>query len=210
LGIRLAQSAHEMQPENPYLIVKLSQLLREAGQPKQAVRVFLEAPSDVKKLRGYYSEWGTCEGTAGNYALNAWLTGVCLADQTERKPPDNDQAGITLAGMSVAFAELYERYNVPIFAEACGAAAQLGLMLRLNPMTESFLRRSCARARASGVEDVEPSAALKRAQAGIVAAWKQREEDELPEWIPPADTLTFDGLARLLRIEGIEIQEQEA
>jgi hypothetical protein len=41
--------------------------------------------------------------------------------------------------------------------------------------------------------------ALERLQAGITAAWEQRE-DELPEWITPGNALTFRGLARLLRI----------
>lgn len=200
LGIRLAQAALEMQPQSPYLIVKLSQLLRETGQPEQAVQVFLEAPSDVKKLRGYYFEWGTSEGNVGSHALNVWLAGLSLADQAERKPTDNKNSIISLNGLSVAFAELFDSYNAPIFAEACGGTAQLGLTLRLDPTTESFLRCSQARARAAGVEDVDPPVALERVQAGILAAWKQRE-DELPEWIPPADTLTFDGLARLLRIE---------
>ncbi len=200
LAIRLAQTARQIRPSNPYLIVKLAQLLREAGQPEQAVQVFLEAPSDIEKLRGYYHEWGTSQGNAGKYALNVCLSAVSLADQAERKPPDNDAAKISLSGLSLAFVELFDSYNAPIFAEACGAAAQLGLTLKLDPMTESFLQRSQARTRAAGVEDVEPFVALERMQTGIIAAWEQREA-ELPEWIPPGDTLTFHGLARLLRIK---------
>jgi len=77
--------------------------------------------------------------------------------------------------------------------------AQLGLTLKLDPKAKSWLQQKQNHARAVGVEDVSPRVALERLEAGIIAAWEQRE-DELPEWIRPGDALTFRGLARLLRI----------
>lgn len=199
LGIRLAQVAVDEEPRNAYLIVKLAQLLREAGQPELGLRAFEQTPEDMERIRGYYHEWGTTAGNASKHALNTLLAGISLCDQVERKPPDNDQAEFSLNGLSIAFAELFDAYNDYCFIQACGAAAQLGLRLRLDPQTRERLQRSQVRARAAGVEDVAPHLALQRVQQAIVVAYAQREDD-LPDYIPTGDTLTFEGLARLLRL----------
>jgi len=196
LGIRLAQAMREIEPSNPHFIVNLARLYRKAGQPEQSVQVFRSVAYKVNE-RPFYYEWGTSEGNAGNYAIGAWLAACSLADGTARQPPDNNQSKLSLNGLSIAFAELYERYNNYIFIEACGAVSQLGLTLKLDPQTRSWLQRS--RKRAIEVNDVEPLLALERIKEGIIVAWEQRE-DEFPDWILPGNKLTFNGLARLLRI----------
>jgi len=198
LGIHLAQAACEARPRDSYLIGKLAQLYREAGQPEQSVQIFRGTPGSVEKPRGYYAEWGTAEGNTGNLALSVWLLAFSLADQVTRTPPDNNRAKISLTGLSRAFAELFDRYNRPTFIQACGAAAQLGLTLKLDSRTETWLKENQSRAKEAGMEDTAPREALVRLQQGFVAAWEQAE-DELPE-IPSADGFTFNGLARLLRI----------
>lgn len=199
LGIRLANAIVSVEPDNPFLIVKLAQLYREAGQPEQSVQVFRLASETVKRDRGFYSEWGTSEGNIGNYAQNIWLSAFSLSDEATRRPPDNERAKISLNGLSIAFKELYERFNLQVFSEACGSASQLGLQLSLDPKTQASLRRNQQWTEKAGIEKVSLQVALERLKLGIVAAWEQREDD-LPSWIVPATSLSFHGLTRLLRI----------
>jgi hypothetical protein len=190
----------DIEPNAPYLIVKLAQLYREAGYPEQGVREFRSVTTKISEVeRGFCFEWGTTEGSAGRHALGVWLAAFSLADEATRQPPDNKDAKLTLGGLSIAFAELYDRFNAPVFIEACGAAVQLGLTLERDPTAKSWFQRSQDRARAAGVEDVPLRVALERLRVGIIAAWEQRD-DELPEWVVPGNALTFSGLARLLRI----------
>ena len=58
LGIKLAQAMQKIAPLNPYLIVNLSKLYRKAEQPEQSVRAFRLAPSNTKRDRAFYYEWG--------------------------------------------------------------------------------------------------------------------------------------------------------
>jgi hypothetical protein len=198
LGIRLAQAVLKVEPTDPYLIVKLAQLYRKAEQPEQSVQVFRSIRYKVSRNeRPFYYEWGTSEGNAGNYALNTWLAAFSLADEATRQPPGNEDGKQTLNGFSIASIELYERYNNLVFIEACAAASQLGLTLKLDHQTKIWLEK--VRAKASEVKDVPPKIAIERIQAGVAAAWEQREE-ELPDWVTPGNKLTFNGLERLLRI----------
>jgi hypothetical protein len=199
LGIRLARALSDITPNDPYLIVKLAQLYREAGQPETSVKVFRSASSAVKRTRAFYYEWGTSEGNDGNYSLSIWLGAFSISDEVSQRPPDNNQAKISLNGLSVAFAELYEKFNLRPFIEACGAVAQLGLRLSLDSRANSWLHRSQQRAKNLGVEDVSPQVAFERFKIGIIAAWEQREDD-LSDLIMPATSLNFRGLIRLLGI----------
>ena len=161
--------------------------------------MFWETSENVEQDRGYYAEWGTAEGNIDNLALSVWLLAFSLADEVTRRPPDNDQAKISLNGLSVAFAELYDRYNHRTFIEACGAAAQLGLMLNLDTQTRHWLHKNQSRARDADVKKVLAPEAFERLQQGIIAAWEQRESE--PPGVPPATDLSYNGLRRLLRIK---------
>jgi hypothetical protein len=199
LGVRLAQAILDVEPTNPYLIVKLAQLYRKAEQPEQSVQVFRSTSNIDRTPRGYYYEWGTSEGYCGYYALGIWLSAFSLADQANRQPPDIETTKLVMTGMTIAFAELFERYNSPTFIKSCGAAAQLGLIIEKDPKGISWLQSSQNRAREEGVEDVSPNIAIERFQTGVAQAWEQREDD-LPDWITSGNKLTFSGLAGLLKI----------
>jgi tetratricopeptide (TPR) repeat protein len=134
LGIRLAQAALEIDPDDPYFIVKLAQLYRDAGLPEQSAKEFRSVTAKVERNeRPYYHEWGLCEGHAGRHAVSVWLIASSLSDEVTRRPPDNERGKLSLNALSLAFAELYDQFNVSVFIEACSAAAQLGFRLKLDP-----------------------------------------------------------------------------
>jgi len=200
LAIKLAQSLVRVDSTNSHFRVKLSQLFRRAGEPKQSLRLFREAPR-TDGLRGFFHEWATAEGSEGNLALAVWLDAVALADATARRPPDNKQTAMCLAGFGLACRELFRAYNTPVFMEGCGAADDLGLRLPyLDAKAKRFLSENQATARAEGVGEVDSTTAIKRIRAAAIAAHRQRE-DELQDWVQPAEALTFDGLGSLFGID---------
>ncbi|WP_420630997.1 metallophosphoesterase [Candidatus Leptofilum sp.] len=200
LGIRLTHAALDVKPTDTYFIVKLAQLYRATEQPKQSVQLFHSSPKPRENIRPYYHEWGLDEGEVGHYALGLWLIAFALSDQAERRPPDVERTKLSLAGLALAGAELFEQFSLPVFIEVCGAASQLGFRLKkLDSKTFSWLQKNQNRAKDAGVQDVSPQIALDRLQAGVTAAWAQRES-ELPNWILLENELTFRGLSRLLRI----------
>ena len=200
LGIRLARTLVHESPTNSHFLTNLAKLLREAGEIEQSVEVFRSLPTDVRRDRALFYEWATVEGNADNQALDAWLSGVSLADQTEKRPPDNKRSQLSLAGIGIAFRELYHKYNYRIFIESCGASAQLGLSLdALNTKTRSNLEQNLSISKANGVNRMDLRVAFELLRKGILEAWEQREDD-LPEWVPAADRLTFEKLSRVLRL----------
>lgn len=200
LGIRLAHTVLDLSPGDPYLIVRLSQLYRKAGQPEKSLQLFHSIPyKATDNERPFYYEWGTTEGKVGNHTLSVWLAAFSLADGTAKSIPNNDHSKLALSGLAIAFDELYQNFNAPVFAAGCGASAQLGLIIENTPMYVNELRNLFNAAHSAGVDKCSPLEALARLQAGAAAAWEQREAD-LPEWITPGNALAFNGLAHLLRI----------
>jgi hypothetical protein len=202
LGIRLAKILVDTDSSNPFFLTQLARLLREAGHPEQSVQLFWNAPIETRSHRTLYLEWGTAEGSNKNKALDAWLAGVALADSTHMKRLSTETP-YTLANLAFAFSDLFDIYKETVFIEACGAAAQLGLMLPSNwrkPENEKFLQRSQMKSKEAGVKDVDPSTSLRKLEIGITRAWELRE-DELPQWVLKGNELVFQGLAQLLRID---------
>lgn len=201
LGLRIAHEVPKLEPNNPYLLVHLSKLYREAEQAEQSVQLFRRARKEVENYRNkrsYFYEWGTAEGVTGNHCVGAWLGGVSLADSTKMRPPNTRDAVFSLNGLTVAFRELFDERGDPVFIRACGAAAQLALKLPpVEGVSFHQVRTGLARSKEEGVPDVDIASAISELRAGIAIAWQHRE-DELPEWVSRGDELAFQGLISLL------------
>jgi len=199
-SIRLAQAVLEITPNDPFSIVKLAQLYREAGQSEQSIQIFRSIKSKIQRNeRALYSEWAASEGSCGNLALSVWLYAYSISDEVARQPPDNHRTQRTFNSMAFTFSELYENFHLKVYIEACGALVQLCSLLNLDTKSKEGLNISKTRAKVAGVEDVSLEIAFQHFREGIVSAWEDRE-DELPKLIPPAHNLNFHGLARLLSI----------
>lgn len=200
-GIRLARAGLELEPHNPFSIVRLAHLFREAGQAEQGANLFRSMKSRIQRSdRAFYFEWGTCEGNVGNQALSICLDAFSLSDECVRRPPDYKDARSNLAGMSLGFAQLFDQFHDRAFNQACGVTAQLGLgLMLLDDRTRYLLRQNLKRAEDAGFKKVPVEVAYNEFKEGIQLAWDQRES-ELPPWVLPAGELNFEGLFRLLRV----------
>jgi hypothetical protein len=199
LAIRIAEEICEREAGNIFDLTHLAKLYRDAGRPELAVKSFREFSGGVRQDRGFYYEWGTVEGSAGAQPLSVWLDAFSLADQAAGTSPDNERAKLSLAGLGVAFGELYDQYHDRAFIEGRMAVAVLGLTLRLDATTKSYFERHKAESRAEGVEDMDWPAAIEKFKVVVESAWSLcGERNEFGQKISPPADMTFEGLRRLV------------
>jgi tetratricopeptide (TPR) repeat protein len=202
LAIRLAREVLRLEPANPFFIVQLSQLYRNSEQPEQAATLFRES-IEVRGDRAYYYEWGTSEGFVGNYGRGAWLDGLAMADETDRKPVDQQRAVYCANGLVVAFRELYAQYALPAFLRALVGAAHIAHTLDRDGTFSSTedRRRVQSSLQEHGAHHLgrDPGDDSVTAVAeGISAAWDHAEADLSP--CPFAQReLPFSKLKQLMR-----------
>lgn len=209
-GLRLAEELVKIDPTDFRFIAELSKLYRKSGKYEQSIQMFHDIAEKIGKdrsydrlrsARGFYYEWATTEGIAGNLCIDAWLSGVALADEISFTMPDNEQAKRSLAGLALVFGRLFEESGNRSFIEACAGAAHLGLMkvVQLDSRAEKNLRTGYNQAKKEGIVNLEPVHALDHLQRGIATAYEQREDD-LIEWLIPGNELHFTKLAQRLGI----------
>ena len=73
LAIQLGRTVLEQDPANDKLVVNLARIYRLSHEPAEGARVLREFTGEVGSDRGFWYEWGTCAGNAGDQALSAWL-----------------------------------------------------------------------------------------------------------------------------------------
>ena len=203
LGIQLAHAFSEAEPWNPVYYVDLSRFYRAEKQPEMSVQVLREASNRVRVDRKYYYEWATAEGLTGNYAMDACLSGISVADQADEKSVDDERAIYSLNGLASAFANLFDETRDPIFIKGCASAVQLGfahidrvhIKVRSDSLEEG--KRKCEQ---EGIpwKNRPPALAFEALEEGILTAYEQNE-DALPKSIKGKE-LTFHKLANRLGI----------
>lgn len=209
-ALRLARELVDLDPTDFRFIAELSKLYRNDKKHEQSVQMFRDIMQKMgtdnkyerlRSARGFYYEWATVEGITGHHCIDAWLSGLALADEIHHAMPDNEQAKRSLAGLAVVFGKLFEKYRDRPFIEACAAAAHLGLTttLQLDRKAEGNLRNGYNQAKREGIVNLESGHALDLLQRGIAIAYEQREDDLAP-WLIPGNELHFAKLAQRLRL----------
>ncbi|WP_295426782.1 metallophosphoesterase [uncultured Thiodictyon sp.] len=115
-------------------VVNLGKTYRNAGNYDTAAGLFRQelfaAPVKVDyelNIRGYWYEWGVCEGLAATErTADAWLQGLSLSDHLNPAPITLERIKLSCAGLGVAFGKLAGREGQNTFALARRAAAWLG------------------------------------------------------------------------------------
>lgn len=84
VALRLTNSLVKQNPDNPFFVTKLAQILRDSGKPGEAADMMADAIRRVTLARdgtrSFYYEWARDCVEAHRPALAAWLVGVGLAD----------------------------------------------------------------------------------------------------------------------------------
>ena len=136
IAIAVGKAALAALPERIDVIDSLSRAYRQARNSEAAAKLFrdnyehVHEKEDFKdKGRGFYSEWGVCEGGRGNstqHALaNVWLAGLALSDYLTL-PLTLKDCAVICAGIGVAFGKLAHGDPNSPYAKARRAVVILG------------------------------------------------------------------------------------
>ncbi|WP_426688512.1 metallophosphoesterase [Rhodanobacter ginsengiterrae] len=194
LALNIAIAVLDREPQHPPTRIHLANLYRRAQLPEQALRVFRSITTLVEDFRGYYGEWGVCEGECGHPANGTLLQAFALADQYPASKVDNDSAKKILAGVGVSFGSLYDSYRDPAFRDARMAVASLGLTLSLDATAKSYFSTHMREATEQGAHPIEQDQAIPVLQVGIAAAELIGIDAQIIALLPKVGQMTFAGL----------------
>jgi hypothetical protein len=124
-------------------------------------------------------EWGTAAGAVGDQGLSAWLDGRTLADGGEAV--DAIQAKLSLAGLGVAFRELFAASREKVFATGRAACGQLGLRLdNLDATARGYFEKYVSESRRNGIADLSAEQALHAIGKAVIRGAEEVEPDNDP------------------------------
>lgn len=133
LAIDVAHKVYEADTSF-HLLTKLASLYRRQGDADEAVTLFRNL-GYYPSHRGFYFEWGVCEGIQRNATENALLATYSLSDQSETDSLMVENARMYLSGLSKCCDRLHISFADPIFSEAESACNSLLTILQKNDKT---------------------------------------------------------------------------
>ena len=146
IAIAAARASVKFKSEWLGCVVDLGNTLRIAERYDDAVSVFRNGLADAhtkadfsQKIRGYWHEWGTCEGNRSTIApgvADTWIQGLAISDLLSPAEITFEQAKRACSGLGVAFGKLADQKNDSPYAKARRAVAYLG---RLSHPDETSL-----------------------------------------------------------------------
>jgi predicted phosphodiesterase len=124
LAIQIAERLFEADDTNFNMLTKLASFYRKNGSSSAAISLFRNS-TILPQHRGFYFEWGVCEGNQRHYLENALLAYHALSDDSEKVSLTVDQAKIYLTGLSKCYDQLHISFADPIFRMADDAGNSL-------------------------------------------------------------------------------------
>lgn len=174
----IAKSTYEGDP-NLFSLTIYSSVLRRTGRASEAMATLKATDERFRNRREVLYEWGTVAGAAGDQGLSAWLDGRSLADGGE--PIDPIRCKLTLAGLGVAFRELFAASHDKEFATGQAACGQLGLRLEvLDATTRGYFKKHAADGRRNGIADLSPEQAVNAIRKAVILGAYEVEPNNDP------------------------------
>lgn len=199
-SVRIARVLLDLEADNVKLAVNLARIYRVIGDPADGAELLENFAVDAEAGRIFWCEWSICLGATGDYALNAVFAGWSLADKAASTPPGVKDVKLCLAGMGVAFGELYQNFLDERFVSGRSAAAYLGLQLPFDLTAHGYFEKHKNESESDGATSpVDVEDAVSKLRAGIIAAWEVSGQPQkiLLRIIEP-EHFAFEGLANLI------------
>jgi hypothetical protein len=175
----VAKAAFEAARDDGFLLTAYSSILRRTGRAAEAMAALKATGERFRNRRDVLYEWGTVAGAIGDHGLNAWLCGRTLADGGE--PIGPVRCKLSLAGLGVAFRELFVTSQERAFAAGQAACGQLGLRLQeLDATTRSYFQKYAAEGRRNGIAELSPDQAVDAIRKAVIVAANEVEPDNEP------------------------------
>jgi hypothetical protein len=158
------------------------------------------------KLRVYYHEWSSTEGTRGNRNINVWLSAVSLSDFGDNDIPTTEHVETALASIGGALLTscLDSDAPEPALLNGVRGAEVLGHTMELSSKAAGFFGRQRREADKLGVPALTPQQAVGALKAAIGRAWESRERTIAA--LPTPASLRF---TQLFTYFGLDPQEDD-
>ncbi|MDI1480411.1 HD domain-containing protein [Polyangium sp. y55x31] len=195
-------------PDNLRRLINLCSVLRAIGQGGESLHILRDALPRIMSMRdyptaarGFFTEWAMVAGDHGGSAeLSLWLLGLALSDDITAPIEEKDAAPL-LASMGVLLQRLLTHSPQPAYADGMGAVLALGPRASLGESHERVFKNHEAFGKKHGVMKPGPQEALPRLHKAIVAAANASSGAQVPTSLPPAPSIRFSQLARLLGVK---------
>jgi Calcineurin-like phosphoesterase len=178
----IAKAVYEADPSSVQSLTALAAILRRTGRAPEAMALLNATGERYRSHRGVLYEWSTVAGAVGDYGLDAWLCGRTLADGGEAI--DAIRAKLSLAGLGVAFRELFATSGERAFAAGHAACGQLGLGLEeleeLDATSRGYFERYAAEGRRNGIATFSPEQAVSAVRKAVILGANEVEPDNDP------------------------------
>lgn len=145
IAVAAAKADIAAEPERLCALVDLGKTYRNAGDFTAAIQVFQENAKDLRlkvdfqtDARGYYYEWGVCEGKRGEALPNTWLCGLSLSDHLKPAKITEENTMRILAGLALSAGKLATAQQGCRFALCRRAAVHLGRNCGHDPKAYFF------------------------------------------------------------------------
>ena len=210
IAIAAAKACIAAEPNRLCALVDLGKTHRTAGNFTDAVQMFRDnrATANAKVdfddvIRGYLSEWGVSEGSAGHDASAAWLQGLSLSDYLKPAPITDYDAKLACAGLGVAFGRLAKSRPDCPFARGRRATAVLGKLTGSDPKFFYFddHHREADRIHTPHPKDVEE--AIDWLTAAVAQAGRGLQDSFLKNLLKP-EQVTFKSLRKFFTLATLE------
>lgn len=201
VACNVAKAVYEAEPNNALVLTALVSALRRTGRAADAMAVLKATGERFRNHRGLLYEWSIAAGTTGDHGLGTWLCGRALADGGELSPKD---CKVTLAGLGVAFRELFATSQEKAFAAGEAASGQLGLRLQdLDGTTRGYFERHATEGRRNGISDLSPEQAVDAIRKAVILGANEVEPDNDPVFferlLGEPDGYRYTSLHRMVR-----------
>lgn len=173
----VAAIMHQTSPGDRFFLSGLANIFRRTGRATEAMAALKSASEKLKEEdrvkftedRVLFTEWGAVAGALKDYGLDAWLSAQSLADGKDELKLKGCKH--CLAGLGVAFRELFKTTDNRAFAMALGACGQIGLQLPpVDATNQSYLEDRCTESRRAGVPDLSTTQAIDAIRKAVVLA----------------------------------------
>lgn len=196
LAIGIDKKILDVDPYDPFMIVHLSKLYRDAEQSEMAINLFRNV-SYVVDHRPFFCEWALVEANIDNKAVSVCLSALALSDQISRKAIDVINACINLYSIAKTFDSLYSLYKNEKYLQAARAAVVIGVKIDRNDAQIKQLKNSLFIN--FETETFNENQSMQCFLKGILTAAVIKEID-FQDWIPKIENLEYKKLFSLAGI----------
>lgn len=178
LAGNVAKAIREADTNDAQALTGFASVLRRTGRAAEAMAVLRATGERFRARRDVLYEWSTVAGTVGDHGLATWLCGRTLADGGPLSPKDGK---VGLAGLGVAFRELFAGSQEKSFAAAQAACGQLGLRLEESDATSRrYFERYAADGRRNGIANLSTEQAVDAIRKAVILGANDVEPDNDP------------------------------